>query len=128
MSANDPFYRHEDELALLGCLLDGDQPTANDILDAVRAEKLTHQLVIDALAVARSLAADGANIDAVTVGGRWAKVHGRNPNMADLSDALGKCIVASNWTLHPGRRDPPKPARCRPKPVQCSRGPHAGHR
>lgn len=100
MSANDPFYRHEDELALLGCLLDGDQPTANDILDTVRAEKLTHQLVIDALAVARSLAADGANIDAVTVGGRWAKVHGRNPNMSDLSDALGKCIVASNWTLH----------------------------
>lgn len=100
MSTADPFYRHEDELALLGCLIDGDQAAAADILDAVRVEKLTHQLVIDAVTVARALAADGANIDAVTVGQRWAKVHGRNPNLADLSDALGRCTVAANWTIH----------------------------
>ena len=97
MSTADPFYRHDDELALLGCLLSGDQAAAADILDAVRMEKLTHQLVIDAVTVARSLAADGTNIDIISVGLQWAKTHGRVAPLHDLSKAMDGASIGLTW-------------------------------
>lgn len=100
MSDTDPFYRHDDELGIFGCLLSGDQQITHDILDAIRTDKFTHQLALDGIAVCRDLAANGTNIDLLTIGREWERIHGRRAPVSELSEVLNNVPSAINWPFY----------------------------
>jgi replicative DNA helicase len=98
--SRDIFYRHESELALVGCLVWGNQESVHEILEAVRYEDLTHVFAQNAVKVCRHLLEQGQNVDLVTVGRAWEPVTGEKAPLADMSEAMDKSPSPSNWPYY----------------------------